>query len=291
MAIDLDHLLSLTSPRLPVRWTWKDTVLYGLSLGHGQDPLAPDQLAYAAHAHPSVVPTMGTVLAWRASPDRSSMGIDYSRVVHGEHRLRLKQPLTAEFDGFAQGRVAAAYDRGPDRGAIIDVETTVWDQAGAVVAVSTSALFARADGGFGGPPPPVVAHELPLAPPDHVVTLQTRPEQALLYRLNGDLNPLHADPDVARRAGFDRPILHGLCTYGLTCRAVLEGTGVDPSSVAGHAARFVAPVFPGERVEVRMWRAGDEVLFDAQVPDRQKTVVTNGRTTLRAMTSGSEACN
>lgn len=277
MAIRLDDLLALESPRVPVDWSTRDTLLYALSLGYGHDPLDPAQLAYVGRPEPSIVPAMGTVLAWSATPDRSRMGIDYSKVVHGEHRVVLHRPLSSRFAGWAQGRVVAAYDRGPDRGALIEVETIVSDAAGAPVATSTSTLFARADGGFGGPPPPVVSLPVPLGPPNHVVSIGTRPEQALLYRLNGDLNPLHADPDTAAKAGFDRPILHGLCTFGLACRAVLEATRADPAEVFCQTARFVGPVFPGETIEVDVWTTDGPALFQVRAPERNKVVVSNGR--------------
>jgi acyl dehydratase len=138
--------------------------------------------------------------------------------------------------------------------------------------------FARGDGGFGGPsdgaPEP---HKTPERAPDMSVDIPTRPDQALIYRLSGDRNPLHSDPDIASAAGFPRPILHGLCTYGITCRAVLQTyADYDPAAIKHHAARFSSPVFPGETVSVDLWRDGDEVSFEARVKDRGVTVIRNG---------------
>jgi acyl dehydratase len=165
------------------------------------------------------------------------------------------------------------------------VNETVWtDEAGEKVATLTGSTFARGDGGFGGPsegaPEP---HQVPDRKPDLSVPFETRPDQALLYRLNGDRNPLHSDPDVAKRAGFPRPILHGLCTYGITCRAVLqEICDYDPSRILSHQVRFSAPVFPGDVITVDLWRDGDVVSFEARVLDRGATVIRNGKTVLRS---------
>jgi acyl dehydratase len=174
------------------------------------------------------------------------------------------------------------YDKG-QKGAIIDTETVLKDAAdGAPIVTLTSSIFARGDGGFGGPsegaPEP---HSPPDRAPDLRVELGTRPDQALLYRLSGDRNPLHADPVIAKMAGFPRPILHGLCTYGLTCRAVLQTfAGFRPERIKSHEARFSSPVFPGETLVVDLWRDGEVVSFEAKVPSRNVTVIKNGKTVL-----------
>src|SRR5690606_32895425 len=144
-------------------------------------------------------------------------------------------------------------------------------------------IFARGDGGFGGPSegaaPP---HAVPERAPDLSLDLPTRPEQALLYRLNSDRNPLHCDPEVARRAGFPGPVLHGLCPFGITCRAVLQAiTDFDPDPILSHQARFSAPVFPGDTITVDLWKDGKEISFEARVQARGVTVIKNGLTVLR----------
>ena len=203
-------------------------------------------------------------------------------LVHGEQKVELMRPLPPAGTFTTESRTIGAFDKGADKGAVLLNQTTWKDEAGEVVAVLTGSSFCRADGGFGGPsegqPEP---HQVPARKPDLSVDISTREDQALLYRLNGDRNPLHSDPDSARRSGFARPILHGLCTYGITCRAVLQAiTGYDPDQIASHQARFSAPVFPGETITVDLWRDGDVVSFEARVKDRGATVIKNGRTVL-----------
>jgi acyl dehydratase len=181
-----------------------------------------------------------------------------------------------------RARVAAVVDKGAGKGAVIYVESTLSDDAsGEPIARLWSATFARADGGFGGSSEsPRTPHRLPEGgrAPDAVCDLPTFANQALLYRLNGDLNPLHSDPATAKRAGFERPILHGLCTYGLTAHAVLRSfCGYDPARLRGFDLRFSAPVIPGETVSVEMWRDGEVVSFRAFVRARNAKVVDNGR--------------
>jgi acyl dehydratase len=205
-------------------------------------------------------------------------------VVHGEQKVELHKPLPTSGTFTAQGRTIGAYDKGKDKGAVI-VNETVWtDEKGEKVATLTGSTFARGDGGFGGPsdgqPEP---HAIPSRKPDLSVDIETREDQALIYRLNGDRNPLHSDPESARRSGFPRPILHGLCTYGITCRAVLQAiTGYDPDQILSHQARFSAPVFPGDTITVDLWKDGRNISFEARVAARNATVIKNGLTVLRA---------
>ena len=204
-------------------------------------------------------------------------------VVHGEQKVELHRPLPSSGTFTASTRTVGAFDKGESKGAVL-VNETVWtDETGAKVATLTGSTFARADGGFGGPsegaPEP---HMAPDRTPDLTVELTTRPDQALLYRLNGDRNPLHADPESAQRSGFPRPILHGLCTFGLTCRAVLQAiTDYDPEPILSHQVRFSAPVFPGETLSVDLWRDGKAISFEARIAARNVTVIKNGLCVLR----------
>jgi len=284
----------------PTTWTFtygdKDVMLYALGVGLGADPMDARELPYVYERELKVVPTAATVLSsagvgraerkptappregWRQSE------INYLMVVHGEQKVELHKPLPSFGTFTAEMRVVGAFDKGPGKGAVI-INQTVWtDAAGEKVATLTGSTFARGDGGFGGPsegaPEP---HKVPERPADLSVDFTTRPDQALLYRLNGDRNPLHSDPNVAKMAGFDRPILHGLCTYGITCRAVLQAiTDFDPAPIQSHEARFSAPVFPGDVITVDLWRDGQVISFEARVKERGVTVIKNGKTVLRA---------
>ncbi|HYD44417.1 MAG TPA: MaoC family dehydratase, partial [Phenylobacterium sp.] len=175
-------------------------------------------------------------------------------------------------------------DKGAGKGALIYSSRDVYDvETNELVCTLEQTTFARGDGGFGGPsegaPEP---HEVPTRKADFSIDFETREDQALLYRLNGDRNPLHSDPESARRSGFQRPILHGLCTYGITCRAVLQGiTNFDPDQIFSHQARFSAPVIPGDTITVDLWQDGKVISFEARVKDRNATVIKNGKTVLR----------
>ena len=284
-----DVLAQGTKPRA-FEYGDKDVMLYALGIGLGADPLDEAELAFTYERNLKVVPTAVTVLAGRGTPEplprpeghRESRP-NFLMLVHGEQKVELHRPLPASGKFTTEGRTVGAFDKGEGKGAVL-VNQTVWrDEAGEPVATLTSSSFCRGDGGFGGPsegaPEP---HAVPTRAPDRTVEITTRPDQALLYRLNGDRNPLHSDPESARKSGFDRPILHGLCTYGLTCRAVLQSvTGWDPEPIKSHQARFSAPVFPGDTVAVDLWLDGNDVSFEARVPARGATVIKNGLTVLR----------
>jgi len=271
----------------------KDVMLYALGIGLGADPMNETELPFVYERGLKVVPTAATVLAStggrvnaeplpRPAGHRES-SINYLMVVHGEQKVELHRPLPSSGTFTATTRTTGAFDKGESKGAVLINETVWTDGQGAKVATLTGSTFARADGGFGGPsegaPEP---HAVPGRAPDLTVELTTRPDQALLYRLSGDRNPLHSDPESARRSGFPRPILHGLCTFGLTCRAVLQAiTDYDPEAILSHQVRFSAPVFPGETVSVDLWRDGKAISFEARVAARSVTVIKNGLCMLR----------
>jgi len=276
-------------------WTFsygdKDVMLYALGVGMGRDPLDPAELAFVYEKDLKVVPTAVTVLSLpsdgRLPKVEFPAGCRPSElhnelVVHGEEKVELHRPLPASGTFTAQGRTIGAYDKGADKGALI-VSETVWrDADGEKVATVTAAIFARGDGGFGGPGEAPTPHRVPSRAPDLSIDFPTRPDQALLYRLNGDRVPLHCDPDVARRAGYPAPILHGLCTFGMTCRAMLQAvTGFDPDQILSHQARFSAPVYPGDTITVDLWQDGKAISFEAHVRARNVTVIKNGLTVLR----------
>jgi len=284
MAIDYDHLMSLTSEGERFSYGDRETMLYALGVGMGRDPLAAKELPYVYEKDLKTVPTMATVIAWGAGPLRDS-GINYLMVVHGEQKLTLHRPLPAAADIVADSRVVGAWDKGADKGAVIVTETDIrLADTDDKLCTLTSTTFARGDGGFGGPtdgaPKP---HALPDRAPDETIEVDTRADQALLYRLSGDRNPLHADPEFATAAGFPAPILHGLCTYGTCCRAILGSVAdYDHTAISGFDVRFSSPVFPGETILVDVWKDGPIASFRARLKERDVVVINNGKCTLKS---------
>jgi len=291
MPLDYQRIKHWDFPEVVQTYGEKDSILYALGLGLGEQPDDPRQLRYVYEARLKAFPTQAVVLAypgfWMQDP-RS--GIDWVRIVHGEQRLRLHRPLPAAGTVRARARISHVIDKGADKGALVIIERTLVDDAsGAELATVTHTTFCRADGGFGqGDAPPEALPAAPARAPDAVRSLAILPQAALLYRLNADPNPLHADPEVARAAGFDKPILHGLCTYGVAARALVDTfADGDGDRLLELNVRFSRPVFPGETLAVRMWRDGSHdsaqrVLFDARIAARDVTVLSNGVAEFRA---------
>jgi acyl dehydratase len=282
MPLNHDHVMSLISEGQAFAYSERETMLYALGVGLGADPMNADELPFVYENGLKALPTQATVVAWGAGR-MGETGVNYLMVVHGEQRLSVHKPLPTEAKITADTRFTHCLDKGAGKGAVLISETVLKDAAtGEKLITLSSSTFARGDGGFGGPseggPEP---HPVPSRAPDLEIDLPTRPDQALLYRLSGDRNPLHSDPAIAKMAGFPRPILHGLCTYGLTCRAVLQAyAGYDPARILQHDVRFSAPVFPGETVSVQLWKDGDVVSFEARVKARDVVVIKNGKSVL-----------
>lgn len=282
MAMNYDHVMSLTSEGNRFSYTDRETMLYALGIGMGRDPLDETELAYVFEREPlKTVASMASVLS--RVPIMAESGYNRAMVVHGEMSITLDRPLPPEGALIADARVVEAYDKGEGRGALVYVETKVRTADDNQPLFTTlSASFCRGDGGFGGSTDPTPApHTVPDRAPDFTCALETRPDQALLYRLNGDRNPLHADPVLARRVGFPVPILHGLCTYGTACKAILQTIcGYDHTMIRGLDVRFSSPVYPGETIITDMWRDGNIVSFQCRLKERDKTVIRNGKCTL-----------
>lgn len=281
MPIDHEKLVNWDIPEVEQRLTKRDTILYALGVGLGADPCDAAQLKFVYEENLVALPTMAVILGypgpWHAHPDT---GITRSHVVHGEQGFAIRKPLPVEGAIVGKTRVTGVLDKGKDKGALVMTECTVRDRVtDDVICTLTSTTFCRADGGFGGPPGPVKpAHPVPAAPPDHTCDLATLPQAALIYRLSGDYNPLHADPGYARKAGFRMPILHGRCTFSVAGHAILRTCcDYDPARLVSMEGRFSAPVYPGETIRTEMWRDGNVVTFRATVPARGATVLNNGR--------------
>jgi len=269
-------------PDAAVDYGLRETAFYALSLGLGTEALpfvyegAPGGL--------KALPAMGLVLAdpgfWMKDTP-----LDLPMLVHLAERLEILRPLPATGRLTRRSRITHVADRGPGRGALLVTDSDLTDPDGRTLARVRQTVLARGDGGTGesfGPPPDRSAAAVPDRAPDTVIDLPTLPQQALLYRWNGDMNPLHADPAVARAAGFDRPILHGLCTMGLASWAVMLAFGDrNPDAIAMMEARFAAPVFPGETLTCAMWRDGARVILRATVAGRDAAALDPAVFTLR----------
>lgn len=286
MPIDYDRVMSFRIPPSTASYTERDTMLYALAVGMGTDPTDRRELAYVTEGGLRVLPTMTTVMAWDDAW-LYRIGLDMTQQVHGEERITIHAPLPPAASVKAETRIVDVFDKGPGRGAILVFETRITETTtGTLLATTVATSFARADGGFGGPEGTRVApHPIPERAPDAVVDLTTQPNQALLYRLSGDRNPLHADPDYATRGGFPRPILHGLCTLGHACVALVKtAAGWDASRIRELGVRFTSPVFPGETIRTEIWRDAraasappSVVSFVSRVVERDVVVLHHGR--------------
>jgi len=286
MAIDPDRLLALDIPDVRHSFGWKDTITYALGLGFGMDPLDADELRFVDETKLSAVPTMANVLAYPGFWMRDlDTGLDWVRIVHGEQSMQLFQPLPTEGTVIGKTRIVDLVDKGADRGALVFVERAISDEAsGEALALLRQTVFCRADGGFGGKRSSAYQlKKLPEGGPDQTIEVPTHSQMALIYRLSGDLNPLHSDPEVARKAGFDRPILHGLATFGVACRGLMKALCPgEPEAITRLEGRFSAPVFPGETISFDIWKLADgEAAFRARVAAREATVLSNGRFNFR----------
>jgi acyl dehydratase len=281
MAIDPKALLNWRFEDLEHAYTARDTILYALGIGLGNPPDDPDQLPFVYEAGLKALPTMAVVLAypgfWVKDP---RTGIDWRRVLHGEQGLVLHKPLPAAGTVIGRTRITGLVDKGKERGAYLFSEREVIDKAsGELICRLAQTTVLRGDGGFGGPNGPTpTPHPIPQRAPDLTCDLATLPQAALIYRLSGDYNPLHADPAVAAAAGFPRPILHGLCTFGAVGHALLKTQcAYAPERLRSMQLRFSAPVFPGETIRTEMWREGGVVSFRAKALPRDVVVINHGR--------------
>lgn len=266
-------------------YTERDTMLYALGLGIGADPLDPEQLRYVYEKNLQALPTFAAALAWPKSWMRNpETGIDYVKLVHGEQDVRWLRPIPAAAHIRSRTRVSRVVDKGAGKGAVVEQLRELVDEAGgAILAEVRQVSFLRGDGGFSAADgvsdaPPEALPAVPERASDAQWAVSTPPQAALLYRLSGDSNALHADPEVAARAGFPRPILHGLATYGMACYAALRVcAGNDASRLTRLATRFTAPVYPGEEVQFEFWRESDTMWrLRARVAAREAVVLNNG---------------
>ena len=281
MALDPDKIKNWPFEDVEQTYTVKDSIIYALGVGFGHDPLDEGQLPFVfEEAEFKAVPTMAVVLAgpgfWLRDP---KTGIDWRKILHGEQGIKIHRPLPPAATVVARTRITRILDKGADKGALIYSERDLIDKAtGDKLATLSSTTFARGDGSFGGPSgPQPEPHQLPDRKPDAVCDLPTAPQSALLYRLAGDPNPLHADAKVAASAGFKAPILHGLCSLGNAGHAVLRTFGdYDVNRFKSLRLRFSSPVYPGETIRTEMWKDGLTISFRSTAVERNVAVLGNG---------------
>jgi len=288
--IDYHKTKAWRSDEVQHAYSARDTILYALGLGVGRDPLDAGQLRFTYEADLLALPSMAAVLAspgfWMR--DRRELGIDFLRLVHGEQAVTVHEPLPAAAVLTGRSRVTRIVDKGEGKGAVMHVEKLLSDAAsGRLLATTEQVLFLRGDGGFsqhgGGDEAAPAAPATPDTAPELSIEMPSRPEAALIYRLSGDMNPLHVDPAVAAKAGFAKPILHGLATWGMACHGIVQAfCGNNPASLRSFRARLTSPVYPGETLQLQAWKVSDaEVAFRCRVPERDLVVLANGRAVLR----------
>jgi acyl dehydratase len=283
MTVDPRRMMAFAVPEAVQTLTPKDAILYALSIGYGSKPLDAAHLRHIQEHGLVATPTLANVTA-HPGPWMKQTGVDWDRLVHAEHRLTIHRPLPLETSLASRSRMLSVVDRGPGKGMFAAFERVihaVGDAAPLATVIQTNAC--RGDGGCGSagvPPEPLPAP--PERAPDSVFEIDIPENAAALYRLNGDLNPLHIDPAAAARGGFSRPLLHGLCTFGLAGYAIARACADQGlADLAAIAARFSAPAYPGDRLQVRIWREGRDIQFRGLAPERGATVLDYGTATLR----------
>ncbi|MEP7215307.1 MAG: MaoC/PaaZ C-terminal domain-containing protein [Anaerolineaceae bacterium] len=284
MPIDPSKALGAPIAGSPFSWNRDRVILYALGVGAGVPQTDANELAYTYEKNLKVLPSFGVVPAFGAMGGLGTVpGLSFNpmMLLHGEQDLEILGPIPTEGEVESAGKVAGIFDKGKAALVVLEMETRLKGHAEPLF-INRFSLFLRGEGGFGGDSGPAAGNAAPGRAPDHVVESKTLPQQALLYRLSGDKNPLHADPEFAKMGGFDMPILHGLCSYGIVCKAVVDAAlGGDTASVARYQARFTGVVFPGETIVTSIWRDGATLFIDAKTKERGTPVISNAAITVR----------
>ena len=281
MAIDPEKLLNREFGTIRDTYTEKDCILYALGVGMGLDPLDEECLKFVYEDGLKILPSQSVIMAhpgfWAKEEDT---GVDWVKVLHAGQEIIFHNPIPPSATVEATTRITEVTDKGERVGALINSERIVSDiKTGMEICTLITTILARGDGGFSGErktsafKPDVI----PMRDPDDICDLPTLPQQALLYRLSGDFNPLHASPTVARNAGFKAPILHGLCTFGVMTHALIKMCcDYDPSRFKRMRLRFSAPVYPGETIRTEIWHNDNEIAFRCKSLEQGKIVINNG---------------
>jgi acyl dehydratase len=285
MPIDRAKAMAATFPVGKATWRNDDVILYHLGIGAGAPQTDANELEYTYEKNLKVLPSFGVIPVFGAMGGSlfNTPGLKFNpaMLLHGEQDIELHRPLPASAKLVSESRIAGLYDKG--KAALVVFEVSTSEQGGAPLFTNRFSLFLRGEGGFGGESGPKVGNETPQRAPDLTVESKTLPQQALLYRLSGDKNPLHADPGFAKMGGFDVPILHGLCSFGIVCKAAVDkALGGDVARVARYQARFAGVFFPGETMVTSIWREPGKLLVAASSKERSAPVISNAAITLRA---------
>lgn len=283
MPIDIDKVVGSTLAPVETSWDPDDVILYHLGLGAGVPATDEGELEYCYEGKLKVLPSFAVVPVFSAIAGvvvLDGIQINPMMILHGEQEITIHKTLPTSAKVSSTATVTDVFDKGKGAAIVVRVETT--DEGGEALATNRFVIFARGEGGFGGPSGPAPGNDAPEREADHTFESPTLEQQALLYRLSGDKNPLHADPSFAAMGGFDRPILHGLCSYGIVCKAVVDGVlGGDVNRLAGYSARFAGVVFPGETIVTSVWEEGDKLIVSASSKDRGTPVISNAAITLK----------
>ena len=265
-----------------------DVILYHLGLGAGAAATDARELEYTYEKNLKVLPSFAVVAGSRRPlggtrrgfNDIPGLSFNLAMLLHGEQDIEIHKPLPTQARIRSESRIADIYDKG--KAALVIMEAETRDDAGDPLFTTRMSLFVRGEGGFGGDSGPKAGNQAPDRKPDGTVETPTLPQQALLYRLNGDKNPLHADPEFAKLGGFDKPIIHGLCSYGIACKAVVDDAlDGDTTCIRRYQARFAGVAFPGETYRTSWWREGSTILVEARAVERDAIVISNAAITVR----------
>lgn len=286
MPINRELALQVKYPDGKGTWDVDDVILYHLGLGAGNPPCDPNELQYTYEKNLKVLPTYAVVAPMEIDPNGPNLfntpglTFDPMMMLHGEQDVEIYKPLPPKASYTSHMRIADIFDKG--KAALLILEINARDEKNEALFTTRMSCFLRGEGGFGGPPGPKVENVAPDRQPDGSFEINTLPQQALLYRLNGDKNPLHADPEFAKMAGFDKPIIHGLCSYGITCKAIVDKVlGGDVNQVQRYQARFAGIAFPGETYVISYWREGKKIYINAKSKERNTDIINNAAITLR----------
>jgi len=265
-------------------WNRDKVILYHLGVGAGVPQTDANELAYTYEKDLKVLPSFGVIPAFASMGGLGAvpgMSFNPMMLLHGEQDLEIRKAIPVEAEVETEGQVAGIYDKGKAALVVVETETRITGESDPLF-VNRFSLFLRGEGGFGGESGPAAGNAAPDRAPDNVVESPTIPQQALLYRLSGDKNPLHADPAFAKMGGFDLPILHGLCSFGIVCKAVVDkALGGDTAQVARYQARFAGVFFPGETMVTSYWRDGKTILVESKSKERGTPVISNAAITVR----------